>query len=101
MPLSQKIFAFRESYTSREGRFKIASEPAIWPSGVQLVPPSVVCQSPRLATPAMILSSPGNTERRQRLPHSDGIPARFPVTLIHSPNAEARESDIVAIVRKS
>src|SRR3954469_12271935 len=99
MPLSQKMFGSFGSYKMREGRFTIASEPQPCPSCVHLAPPSAVCQSPRLATPAMILSWPGTTESRQRFPHSDGIPARLPVTFTHSARS-GRATKVVAAKKR-
>src|SRR5450432_435051 len=67
------------------GRFVMTSEPAPCPRACQVSPPSLVAQSPAVATPAIIKSSSGFPETYVRLPHSDGLLARFAVTLTQSP----------------
>src|SRR5206468_3739489 len=71
------------SNTIEEPRFVICCVPAPGQSCFQLVPPSVLDQSPCFATVVTSMSKLGCDARYDVLPHSEGIPARFAVTLTH------------------
>src|SRR4051812_40281015 len=52
----------------------------VLPSAFQLAPPSVLENRPFCATPTRSMSIVGCDETRPKLPHSDAMPARLPVT---------------------
>src|SRR5436305_12505059 len=83
MPDSQNVAGCAGSNTIEEPRFVICCAPAVGQSCCQLVPPSVLDQSPCFATVVMSMSVPGCDARYDVLPHSDGMPARFAVTFTH------------------
>src|SRR5262245_14669408 len=82
MPDSQNAAGFSGSYTIHDGRCVMRSDPAPSPMRVQTLP-LVFAHSPRVATPAMIASERGTGERSVRLPHSESLCERFPVTFTH------------------
>src|SRR5262245_48196706 len=72
-----------------EARLVITAEPAPDPSLTHVLPPSSVPQRPALATPATTMFEQGLAEIKVRLPHSDGMFARFPVEVPHAEGGAA------------
>src|SRR5262249_46540253 len=83
MPHSQNVIELFGSNTIDEPRLVICCMPAVAQSWFQLAPPSVLAHRPCLATVVSSMSRAGCDARSDVFPHSDGIPARFAVTLVH------------------
>src|SRR5688572_2478686 len=82
MPDSQKVPGFAGSKANQVGRLTMTAEPLPVPSWVH-VSPVVLAHNPLSATPATTRPDVGAAARCCRLPHSDAMLARFPVTLTH------------------
>src|SRR5689334_8373918 len=83
MPDSQNVLGWSGSNTSDEPRLVICLAPASAQSCFHDVPPSVLAHRPCSATLVMSMSYAGCEARYGVLPHSEGMPARLAVTLVH------------------
>src|SRR5688500_7741584 len=68
----------------------MVADPAPTPSGVHVSEPFSLAQSPRSATLTVNMSRSGRTDKNERLPHSDGRPARFAVAGVQLPVTGSR-----------